>query len=310
MKISIIIPVHNEEDSLKELHQEILDVIDKDIFNSEIIYINDGSTDNSLEKLKELRKAKIISFRKRFGQTAALDAGFKNSKGEYVITLDGDGQNDPSDIPRLFKKMKEDNLDCISGWRKVRKDSLGKKIISKVGGALKNLIANDGIHDSGCTLKIYKRECVENLDLYGEMHRFIPSLLVSEGFKVGEIEVNHRERKNGDSKYGISRGIKGFLDMISIQFWRKFVNRPLHLFGAAGIFTILIAITSVIFLIFEKINYGTDLSDTILTDIALFGFVIGVQFIIFGLLADMVSKIYFTQDRHESYKIKEIIENE
>lgn len=309
-KISIVIPVYNEEDSVVNLHRETKNSLDKigDLY--EIIFVDDGSTDNTFERLKSLFPVKIISFRKNFGQTSALNAGIKESQGEYIITMDGDEQNDPADIPKLLEKLEKENLDAVSGWRKNRQDPFLKKLSSLCAAGLRKFLINDGVHDSGCTLKIYKKECFENIEITGEMHRFIPALLKIKGFKIGEIEVNHRPRTTGKTKYNWTRGIKGILDLLSVWFWKKYVNRPLHLFGGFGLLLIIISILAGGWAVYEKIFFGQDLSNTALTDLSMFGFLMGIQFFVSGLLADILSKNYFAATKNKTYDVKEIIKNE
>lgn len=306
--LSVVVPVYNEEGTVSHLHQEVLQVCKKIEQPYEIIFVNDGSTDGTFKILKSLHPIKIISFRRNFGQTAALDAGIKNARGRFIATLDGDGQNDPVDIGRLLEKLKEDRLDVVSGWRKKRHDSFSKRISSKLAAAMRRALIDDGIHDSGCTLKIYKKECFQHVDLVGEMHRFIPALLKIKGFKVGELEVNHRARTAGKTKYSWARGLKGILDMFSVWFWKKYANRPLHLFGTIGIVLIVISILSGSWAIYLKIFYRVDLSDTVLTILSMFGFLIGIQFFVFGLLADIMSKTYFSSTKDTIYDIKEVVE--
>lgn len=307
-KISVVVPVFNEENAVAKLHKEIKDIINGLNCAYEIIFINDGSTDKTMEALENLSPIKIIKFRKNFGQTAALNVGIKESQGEYIITMDGDGQNNPADIPNLIKKLETENLDVISGWRKKRRDSFSKRMSSLSAALLRRVLINDGIHDSGCTLKIYKKECFENTELTGEMHRFIPALLKIKGFKIGEMEVNHRPRTTGKTKYNWTRGIKGALDMLSIWFWKKYANRPLHLFGGIGILLIFVSIISGGWAIYEKIFFNQDLSNTALTNLAIFGFLMGVQFFISGLLADILSKNYYASTKDKPYNIEKIIE--
>jgi glycosyltransferase involved in cell wall biosynthesis len=309
LKISFIIPVFNEQDSVSELHTEIVNIMKNLDFQYEVIFIDDNSTDNTLENLRKLSDIKIIKFRRNFGQTASMDAGIKASSGEYIITMDGDGQNDPADVPKLLKKLKDENLDIVSGWRKNRKDPFMKKMSSRAAAFIRKSLINDGIHDSGCTLKIYKQECFKHIDLTGEMHRFIPAILKIKGFKAGEIEVSHRPRTKGKTKYTWTRGIRGILDMMSVWFWKKYADRPLHLFGGVGVILIIISIISGLIAIYQKIFIGIDLSDTILTDLSLFGFLISIQFLVFGLLADILSKNYFASTKDKTYDIVEIIEN-
>ena len=235
MKISIVVPIYNEEKNLKELHSEIFAVCQKNNYDVEIIFINDGSTDNSLAVMKTLGQIKIINLRKNFGQTAAMSAGLEMAQGEIIITMDGDLQNNPADIPLLLVEL-DKGFDVVSGWRKERHDPLKKRVLSKLANLLRLVLINDGINDSGCTLKAYKQECFEEVELYSEMHRFIPALLKMRGFKISEVIVNHRPRLHGESKYGWDRLIKGILDMLSVWFWKKYSGRPLHLFGAIGLF--------------------------------------------------------------------------
>lgn len=305
--ISIVVPAYNEEGSVGELYGEIVSVMNALVHEYEIIFIDDGSTDGTFNKLLSLSPIKIIRFRKNFGQTAALDAGIKEARGAYIVTMDSDGQNDPSDIPRLFDAVQKNNLDVVSGWRRNRQDSFSKRFFSKCAAMLRKMLIDDGIHDSGCTLKIYKKECFEKVDLVGEMHRFIPAILRIKGFIIGEIVVNHRARKTGRTKYDWKRGIKGILDIFSVWFWKKYASRPLHLFGSFGIFLIIGSVASGMFVIYEKFFLRIDLSDTVLTELTLFGLVTGIQFIVFGLLADVLSKSYFSVTKDTVYDVREII---
>ncbi|KKS13437.1 MAG: Glycosyl transferase GT2 family [Candidatus Magasanikbacteria bacterium GW2011_GWA2_41_55] len=309
MKLSVIIPVYNEEENVKFVHGEVLGALERMAVVYEIIFINDGSFDGTLTELKKLKPVKIISFRKNFGQTAAMDAGIKEAKGDLIITMDGDGQNDPADIAKMIEKIKSDDLDIVSGWRKKREDPFFKKLSSNLAAKLRKFLINDGIRDSGCTLKVYKKECFEHIDLSGEMHRFIPALLKIKGFKAGEIEVNHRRRMSDKTKYGIGRGMRGFFDMMSVWFWKKYANRPLHLFGTIGLTLIFISGISITYALYEKIAYGFDLSNTALTNLSMFGFLIGVQFFAFGLISDILLKNYFASTKDKIYEIKEVIEN-
>lgn len=307
LALSIVVPVFNEEENIAMLHQEIVSACQKTGRTFEVIFINDGSADNTLGVLKTLQPITIINFRKNFGQTSALDAGFKAAQGKYIIALDGDGQDDPSEIPRLIKHLEDNNLDVVASWRKHRKDKKNKRIASLIAAQFRKFLINDGIHDSGCTFKIYKRECFENVDLFGEMHRFIPAVLKIKGFTIGEIVVNHRARIHGVTKYNWKRGIKGILDMFSVWFWKKFANRPLHLFGAVGLFLMFLGIVAFTGALAQYFFWNVDLSDTALTLISLFTLLAGVQFFVFGLLADIMSKNYFAASKDTPYVIKEVI---
>jgi glycosyltransferase involved in cell wall biosynthesis len=308
--ISVVVPVFNEEENVESLHREIVGVLETMKVPFEIIFVNDGSSDQTGQVLQRLSPLKVITFRKNFGQTSALDAGFKESCGEYIVAMDGDGQNDPADIPRLLEHVEKNNLDVVSGWRKNRQDNKNKRFISRVANRLRKLLIDDGIHDSGCTLKIYRKECFQYIDLYGEMHRFIPATLKIKGFTVGEIVVNHRPRIAGVTKYTWKRAVKGFLDMISVWFWKKFANRPLHLFGGAGALLMFLGAAAFCFVVVQALVFGRDLSDTALTIISLFILFTGVQLFVFGLLADILSKNYFAASKDMPYVIKEVTKNE
>lgn len=307
--ISVVVPMFNEEGNAKLLHHEIVTVLEKMQTSFEIIFVNDGSSDGTAQELQTLSPLTVIHFRKNFGQTAALDAGFKHANGKYIIAMDGDGQNDPADIPKLVAYLEEHNLDVVSGWRKHRQDNKNKKIASLIAARVRKFLINDGIHDSGCTLKIYRKECFDHVDLYGEMHRFIPAVLKIKGFSVGEIVVNHRPRIAGVTKYTWKRGIKGVLDMGSVWFWKKYANRPLHLFGSLGVVLFLLGSVGFGIALYQKIFSGVSLSDTALTILSLITLLISIQFIVFGLLADILSKTYFSATKDKIYDIKNISEN-
>lgn len=306
--MSVVVPVFNEEGVVAELYSKIVDICRRIDREFEIIFVNDGSNDQTLEILSSLKPLKIINFRKNFGQTAALDAGIKVAQGKYIATLDGDGQNDPADIPALLNRLEQENLDVVCGWRKNRHDSFGKKNASRLAAGLRKVLLDDGVHDSGCTLRVYRRECFDHVDLYGEMHRFIPALLKLRGFRVGEMEVNHHPRLLGKTKYNWRRGIKGVLDMLSVWFWKKYRSRPLHLFGSLGGLSISISFLVILLLLYEKIFHNIDLSDTALTFLSVLLFLAGIQFLVFGILADIGIKNYYGSRCDRSYMIKETIE--
>jgi glycosyltransferase involved in cell wall biosynthesis len=307
--ISVVVPTFNEEENVEELYKQILPIVQSYNRLFEIIFVDDGSSDNTLEELKKLEHVTIVEFRKNFGQTAALDAGIKIAQGELIVAMDADLQNDPADIPQMIKRLNE-GFDVVSGWRKNRKDCFSKKFTSRVANFLRKRLINDGIHDSGCTLKVYKRKCFDKVDLYGEMHRFMPAILKLKGYKIGEIVVNHRSRVAGITKYNWKRTIKGLLDMMSIWFWKKYASRPLHLFGTIAFFLLAVGFVSGVWAVYLKLFLGNDLSDTMLTMLSMFCILIGVQFFVFGLLADVLSKNYFAATKDTPYDIKEIIRNE
>ncbi|HLM83895.1 MAG TPA: glycosyltransferase family 2 protein [Candidatus Bathyarchaeia archaeon] len=306
--ISVVVPLFNEEGNVQELHRRIVEACEKLGKPFEIVFIDDGSTDKTLEIAKKLRPLKIIIQRKWFGQTAAMDAGIKNSSGEIIVTMDGDLQNDPDDIQSLLDKMNE-GFDVVSGWRKSRKDPFLKHFNSRMANALRKVLIDDGIHDSGCSLKAYKRECFEDVDLFGEMHRFIPALLKIQGFKIGEIVVAHHPRKHGVTKYNWKRGVKGFVDMISVWFWKKYANRPLHLFGGGGLVVFSLGALITLILAYARFVFQVPMSNKIWPLVAVFLILMGIQLFVFGLLADITAKNYYKTQGRMNYRIKEIVEN-
>lgn len=305
--ISIVVPLHNEEGNVEKLHQEILAVLQKNGLHGEIIFIDDGSTDQTVALAKKLSPLKLIVFRRNFGQTAAMDAGIKAATGEIIITMDGDLQNDPADIPHLLAKIDE-GYDVVSGWRKNRQDPFSKRFVSRGADLLRKFFINDEIHDSGCSLKAFRAECFEHVDLFGEMHRFIPAALKIQGFKIGELVVNHRPRTAGMTKYNYKRMIKGFLDMISVWFWRKYSSRPLHLFGGWGVSMSFIGTLILIWMLFDRLVREIPLGNRIWPMIGIFLILVGIQLFIFGLLADVAIKTYYQTRKETPYKIKDVID--
>jgi len=305
--ISVVIPVFNEANSIQQLHQEIVKVCSEETYQYEIIVVDDGSTDGTDKILKQLSPLTYIRLRRNFGQTAAIDCGIKQSHGEIIITMDGDGQNDPADIPRMIQYLEENDLDIVSGWRKHRKDPLMKRLSSRVANFFRGIILHDGLNDSGCTLKAYRAECFEGINLYGEIHRFIPALLKVKGFKIGEIVVNHRPRSAGNTKYNWTRGVKGFVDIISVWFWHKYAVRPLHLLGSIGLFSFLLGLAvSAVGLAFYISNIT--LFRYFLPVLSSLLLISGIQIFLFGLIADILSKNYFASSPDVPYNVKEIIE--
>jgi len=309
IKISIVVPVYNERENVYQLHTEINEVCINQDYIYEIIFIDDGSTDGTFVACKELSPLKLIRLRRNFGQTAAMDAGIKATQYPLIITMDGDGQNDPADIPRMVEHLVEGDWDVVSGWRKNRKDNFFKRFASRGANLLRSIIVRDNIQDSGCSLKIYKQECFEHLNLYGEMHRFIPALLKIKGFTVGEIEVNHRPRMAGRTKYNWKRTVKGFIDMISVWFWHKYSVRPLHLLGGIGIIMLFLGVVSG-FITVGRFIRGQSLTDDFQAFLTLAFLMAGLFLFVCGLISDMLSKIYYGGQIDRSYSIKAIVSNE
>jgi len=307
--VSVVVPVYNEEGNVQALHREIVETCEKAGFDYEIIFVDDGSSDRTVEICKKLSPLKLVCFRRNFGQTAAMDAGIKAATKTYIATLDGDGQNDPADIPAMIDYLEKNELDVVSGWRKNRKDTFFKKFTSRGANLLRTIIVKDGIHDSGCSLKIYKKECFEGINLYGEQHRFIPALLKIKGFKVGEIVVNHRPRTAGVTKYNWHRTVKGFVDMVSVWFWNKYASRPLHIFGGFGmLFLFLGALCGLVsvglFATGHKLN--RNVAWLLLT---IFFVIIGMIMFVFGLMSEIMMKTYYGVKVDQPYNIKAVHEN-
>ena len=306
--LSVVVPLLNEEGNVKELHRRIKAACEALGKSFEIIFIDDGSTDKTVEFCQGLSPLKLIKQRKRFGQTAAFDAGIKAAQGDVIITMDGDLQNDPEDIGKLLEKMDE-GFDVVAGWRHARKDPFMKKLSSRMANIVRQILIEDNIHDSGCSLKAYRRECFAGVDLFGEMHRFMPAILQFDGYKVSEVKVSHHARMHGVTKYNWKRGVKGIADMISIWFWRKYSSRPLHLFGASGMALSLLGIIILIWMAVEKIFFHVALAERIWPLIGVFFVMIGILLFVFGLMADIMVRTYYKNQGRMNYSIKEIIES-
>lgn len=306
--ISIVVPFYNEEDNVVPLYEEICESINPLDNYFEIIFVDDGSTDTTYRMMNDLSKRdyrlRIVKFRSNFGQSAALKAGFDNAQGEYIITLDADLQNDPHDIPAMIDKIKTEDYDVVCGWRFNRKDTGSKKLFSKFANFLRNNLTSEQIHDSGSTFRIYKKECTEDLELYGELHRYIPAMLSWKGYRIGEIKTNHRERLHGKTKYNYKRLIKGFLDLIVITFWQKYSLRPIHIFGGLGLVFSIMGGLITTYLVFIRLVYGTGLADRPLFTAGILAIIIGIQFLTFGILADVMIKIYYGQNGRKNYLVE------
>jgi glycosyltransferase involved in cell wall biosynthesis len=309
--LSVVIPIYNEEENIDPLYQEIIAALDGKYTDFEIIFINDGSLDQSLLRLKMLHKKdsrlKIINFRKNFGQSTAISAGFDYCSGDIVVTLDGDLQNDPADIPNIVKKVAE-GYDIVNGWRKYRKDKLiTKRIPSFFGNKLISFITRVKLHDYGCTLRGFKREVVKNLKLYGEMHRYIPAIASRMGIKFVEIPVNHRKRKFGKSKYGLTRTFRVVLDLISIKFLLSFSHRPLQIFGGLGIFMMGSGFLTGIYLTYVKYVLLEPIAGRPLLFFTVLAIFLGFQFITLGLIAEMLTRIYHVGLNKDVYSVRDFI---
>jgi glycosyltransferase involved in cell wall biosynthesis len=303
-KISIVIPLYNEEESIRPLYIEIKKALKTIACDYEVIFVDDGSTDKSLKNIKEIvrsdPKIKFISFRKNYGKSAALQIGFKNISGDVVITMDSDLQDDPGEVPNLVQKL-EEGFDLVSGWKKKRYDPFIKRLSSKFFNFVTRIISGIKIHDFNCGLKAYRREVVQNLNVYGELHRYMPVLSNWQGFKISEIIVKHHPRRYGKTKFGISRFFKGFIDLLTVMFITRYVKRPMHLFGFLGALAFLVGLIVSGILTYQWIS-GQSLSNRPLLLFSVLLIIVGVQFFSVGLLGEIM--VHNNQD-DIVYDIKE-----
>ncbi|KKQ96786.1 MAG: Glycosyl transferase family 2 [Candidatus Woesebacteria bacterium GW2011_GWB1_39_12] len=311
--ISVIVPFYNEEKNLEVLNEELVKVLSRLSINSEVIYVNDGSSDRSLEILqKEVEKdkkdnvqIKIVTFTKNFGQTAAVVAGIDNSRGELISFLDADLQNDPQDIPRFLDKMKE-GYDAVFGWRKERKDATLRSLLSKIANRIISFVFSYPYHDVGCSARVVKKEYLKNLQLYGELHRIMPVLIYLKGAKIGEIVVKHRERYEGKSKYGFERIVKTLIDIITVKFLSSYGTRPAYVFGTFGLGSLFISGLALIGSAYKKLFLGVFVHKDPLFLIAIFFGLVGIQFIMMGLLAELQVRTYFESQNKPIYEVRNI----
>lgn len=307
LDVSIVIPVYNEEENINLLYSEIKEAMEKTKANYELIFVDDGSRDRTGELLSALQendnRVVVINFRKNFGQTAAMSAGFDYAKGDVIITMDGDMQNDPNDIAKLLEKSKD--YDVVSGWRKDRKDPfISRRLPSMIANYLISKVTGVELHDYGCTLKAYKSDVVKNIRLYGEMHRFIPAIASWMGVSISEVETNHRPRRFGRSKYGISRTIRVILDLITVKFLLSFSTRPIQIFGLFGILSAAGGVLITGYLSYLKLFYNANIGGRPLLLLGVLLILLGVQLIIMGLLGEMMVRIYYEAQDKPVYVIR------
>lgn len=312
MQLSIILPVYNESGNLKKLFKELLGVMRDNNFDYEIIAVNDGSIDDSFVILKSEsennNKIKIINFTRRFGQTSAIIAGIDYAKGDIIVLIDSDLENDPNDVVKLVAKINE-GYDVVSGWRKKRWKGnwIRRKMPSVVANWLISKISKVKLHDYGCTLKAYKREVIKNVPLYGEMHRFIPVYSSWQGGKVTEIEVSYRKREYGKSNYGMHRIFSVVLDLLLIKFLEKYMNRPIHFFGGIGIISLFLGfISGLTAVVFKLMDYKS-IVETPLPIFSAMLIIVGAQLIVMGVIAEMIMRTYYESQSKKQYSIKEKI---
>jgi glycosyltransferase involved in cell wall biosynthesis len=310
MTVSVVVPLYNEEENVEELHRRLKAVLDSLDIEYEMIFIDDGSSDGTLSLLERIQSGDgnlvALSLRRNFGQTAAFAAGFDYARGDVVITMDGDLQNDPADIPKLLEAIRDH--DIVSGWRKRRKDPfLSRRLPSMMANRLISKVTGVNLHDYGCSLKAYRRDVIKNLKLYGEMHRFIPAVAKWYGVKIAEVETVHHPRLRGKSKYGISRTVRVVLDLITVKFLLSFSTRPLQFFGPVGIFSGVLGGLISLYLSFQKIFLGRDIGGRPLLLLGALLIIVGIQFIGMGLLGEMMVRVYHETQKKPIYVIKKVI---
>lgn len=310
MDLSIIVPIHNERENIPLLHDELHKTLDPLGLEYEIVCIDDGSNDGSLEVLSELAerdsRITLVNFRRNYGQTAAMQAGLEEARGDVLITIDGDLQNDPADIPKMLEKINE-GFDLVHGWRKDRKDKwLSRRLPSVLANRLISKVTGFPIHDLGCTLKAVRREIADELELYGEMHRFIPILAHARGAACVEIVTNHRPRQFGQTKYGISRTVRVVLDLITVKFMLDFFDSPMKLFGRFGIACCGLAVVSALAVIGMKFG-GVDMTGNPLLMLTALCAILGVQFFSLGLIGEVTSRLYYQRNHRRPFAIRNIV---
>jgi glycosyltransferase involved in cell wall biosynthesis len=312
LEISIVIPVYNEEESLPQLYESLSREMEILALSYEILYVDDGSKDRGFEVLKAQHekdpRVRVIRFRRNFGQTAAMAAGFHHARGKTIVTLDADLQNDPKDIRLLLEKIRE-GYDVVSGWRIHRQDKwLSRRIPSYLANKVISRMTSVHLHDYGCTLKAYRKEVVDHLNLYGEMHRFIPALASWMGVRVAEVPVNHHPRRFGKSKYGISRTLRVILDLINVKFLLSYSTRPIQIFGGIGFAAFMLGVLSETFVVFLKFFQDFKMSQNPLLYLGILFILVGVQFITMGLLGEMNIRIYHESQNKPIYVVRERLE--
>jgi glycosyltransferase involved in cell wall biosynthesis len=311
MTISVVVPICNELENIPLLYQQLAAVLPSIARPWEIVFVDDGSTDGSSGRLKEIaardERVKIVCFRRNYGQTAAMQAGIQHSTGEVIVTLDGDLQNDPLDIPTLVHKLDE-GYDLVHGWRKQRQDTLlTRKLPSKIANWIISRVTRFPIHDLGCTLKAIRREIAVELELYGEMHRFIPILAHQRGARCVEVVTRHYPRRFGQTKYGLSRTVRVVLDLVTVKYMLDYFASPMKLFGRFGLTCFAVALLSGIATSAMKLAAGTDMTGNPLTLLAVLATIAAIQFFSLGLLGEVNARIYYGQERRQNYAIRELV---
>ncbi|MEL6398959.1 MAG: glycosyltransferase [Cyanobacteria bacterium J06626_4] len=311
LDLSLVVPIYNEYESLPKLVDAIMKVVATLNCSSEVICVDDGSVDGSAKLLKQLASENpdlsVLLLRRNYGQTAAMAAGFDYARGKVIITLDGDLQNDPADIPKLIDKLNE-GYDLVSGWRQHRQDAqLTRLLPSKIANWIIGRVTGVSIRDYGCSLKAYRAELVRDMNLYGELHRFLPALAFIEGARITEIPVNHHARQFGQSKYGLGRTFRVVMDLMTVYFMKRFLTKPMYVFGLLGLVSMISGFALGCYLTFLKLGLGQSIGDRPLLILAVVLFLAGVQLFCFGLLAELLMRTYHESQNRPIYRIREVL---
>jgi len=311
LKLSVVVPIYNEVESLPRLVEAIATAVQPMGIDYEIICVDDGSRDGTTDLLRQMAQSRAdlrgVLLRRNYGQTAAMAAGFNHARGDVIITMDGDLQNDPSDIPMLVAKL-EEGYDLVSGWRKNRQDAaLTRLLPSKLANGLIGWVTGVKLHDYGCSLKAYRSELVMDMNLYGELHRFLPALAFIEGARITEVPVKHHARQFGSSKYGLGRTFRVLMDLFTIAFMKKFLTRPMHVFGGFGLASLILGILLGGYLTFLKLAWGQSIGDRPLLILAVVLFLTGVQLFSLGLLAELAMRTYHESQGRPIYRVREVV---
>lgn len=310
-ELSVIVPFFNEENTVVPIYEEISTAMAATGLRYELVFINDGSRDSTLVKLRQIAEADanvlVLDLLRNYGQTAAMMAGFDHSKGDIIIAMDGDGQNDPAEIPALLAEL-EKGYDVVSGWRKNRQDKrLARRLPSKIANWLISKVTGTHLHDYGCSLKAYRRHVIDGVRLYGEMHRFIPIYTVWQGGRIAELPVNHRARLHGVSKYGLNRVFKVLLDLLLVSFLERYMNKPIYVFGGVGILLLMFSILTASYAVWLKLIEGVSFISTPLPMLTGTFFTTGLICVLMGFLAELIMRTYYESQGKSIYQVRERI---
>jgi glycosyltransferase involved in cell wall biosynthesis len=312
MKLSVVIPIYNEEENINPLYDELKGVLKTLEHDYEIVFVDDGSKDSSLALLEKIQRQDdnvvVVSFRRNFGQTAAMSAGFAYASGDVIATMDGDMQNDPHDLPKFLAKMEQEGCDLVSGWRHKRQDPfLNRRLPSMIANKIISIVTGVHLHDYGCTLKTFRKEITQGIHLYGEMHRFIPAIASGVGGKIAEIRANHRPRRFGTSKYGISRTLRVVLDLVTVKFLLSYGTRPIHVFGMLGMISGGLGFAMALMMTVQRTFFGMPMSDRPLLLLAVLLLFMGIQFISIGLLGELQVRTYHESQGKPIYVVRKVL---